>query len=188
MSALPNAAVPPADAEAPVALGWSRADVSAVAEELAKQWGYRAGEALEPLVARLGGTIGFIDLSENESNYGAIVVESDGSFVISLPQDSGPLRDRFTIAHELGHYALHFFYQRDINRRPIERLRANRFGSDKAEWEANWFAAAFLMPGNAFREAWKTFNHDLLAIADKFKVSQSAASVRAQSLNLVPRV
>jgi predicted transcriptional regulator len=170
----------------PIALQWSRAEISHFAEGIAERLDYRPGEPLEPVIKRLGGKVEFVELGENDSNYGSIIAGPEG-FTISLPLDSGPLRDRFTMAHEIGHYLLHYIVQNAQSDTPIKRLRANRYGSDKAEWEANWFAAAFLMPGKAFSEAFERMSKDLLAVADVFKVSHSAAVVRAKSLNLIPR-
>jgi len=42
---------------APTALNWSRSYVSRVAEDIAKQLDYKPGDALEPIVHRLGGQI-----------------------------------------------------------------------------------------------------------------------------------
>ena len=170
--------------EAPRALGWYRSQVSSVAEEVAELLDYRPGDPLEPIVRSLGGTIEIADPDARDVNYGSIVAEGD-RFVISLPLDSSPLRDRFTLAHELGHLLLHYRYRRMEMGENIPKMRANRFGDDQAEYEANWFAAAFLMPGKAFRVAYHALEGSIPAVADKFKVSQSAATVRAKSLKLL---
>ena len=47
------------------------------------------------------------------------------------------------------------------------------------EWEANWFASAFLMPSEEFQKAF----HDGDA-SEKFGVTSSAVSVRAKTLGL----
>ena len=53
----------------------------------------------------------------------------------------------------------------------------------RCEWEANWFAAAFLMPSKPFCDAWKTMS--LNDVARHFLVSTSAAENRAKALNLL---
>jgi len=63
-------------------------------------------------------------------------------------------------------------------------MRATRYGSDLAEWQANWFAASFLMPEAEFRRIHNETGGDAYAIAKHFAVSASTASVRAKSLNL----
>lgn len=52
----------------------------------------------------------------------------------------------------------------------------------RAEWEANWFAAAFLMPKEVFEEKIKSTS--LQDAANFFDVSMSAAKIRAKSLGL----
>ena len=57
------------------------------------------------MVAYIGGSIKIVkEPNEYEINGGSLVVNEDGSFVINLPPFTSPLRDNFTIAHELGHY------------------------------------------------------------------------------------
>ncbi|MCL2716120.1 MAG: ImmA/IrrE family metallo-endopeptidase [Alphaproteobacteria bacterium] len=52
-----------------------------------------------------------------------------------------------------------------------------------AEWEANWFAAAFLMPRERFMRAYLA--SEIEDVAKLFAVSVHAASLRAKSLSLV---
>ncbi len=62
------------------------------------------------------------------------------------------------------------------------KIRQGDQVQQRAEWEANWFAAAFLMPEQAFRQ-YRAANGSI-ATAAKFGVSQSAADVRASTLGL----
>ena len=95
-------------------------------------------------------------------------------FEISLSPLSGNRRSRFTIAHELAHYVLHS----DLGKMP---LKVQRDGSGQVEWEANWFAAGFLMPAKEFRtkiaEGWGNAE-----LAEHFDVSEAAVQIRRQSL------
>ncbi len=64
---------------------------------------------LYKLVAYIGGSIKVVkEPNEYEINGGSLVVNEDGSFIINLPPFTSPLRDNFTIAHELGHYFIHY--------------------------------------------------------------------------------
>lgn len=168
---------------APEALNWNRAEVSTLASDVAKELNFGPGQDIEPIVKRLGGQIVYGDLVDDESDSGSIRIEN-GKFVINIPLNTSPLRDRFTIAHELGHFVLHYLVQNKKRSKKITHMRAQRYGSDQTEYEANWFAAAFLMPGDTYREVHKEFGGDLLRVAEYFKVSPSAASVRAKSLSL----
>jgi Zn-dependent peptidase ImmA (M78 family) len=94
-------------------------------------------------------------------------------------------RDRFTIAHELGHFFLHFPKVQSAH--PDDGMKAYRWveSSDttnqRCEWEANWFAASFLMPETLFR---KLYVNDIAHCAAAFDVSEKACKVRASSLGL----
>lgn len=67
-------------------------------------------------------------------------------------------------------------------------MRATRWVDDsdpdlqRCEWEANWFAASFVMPESRFRAS---FNQGgVPAVVSEFGVSEKAAMVRAKSLDL----
>lgn len=93
---------------------------------------------------------------------------------LASPLDTSPERDRFSIAHELGHYFLHF-------RMTKQAMVAQRFGSTREEWEANWFAAGFLMPAAEFHEH---YHAGFPALARHCRVSIAAARARANALGL----
>lgn len=158
--------------------------VSEVAESLARHTKYEVGSDLESLVTQLGGEIRYQDIWELESTEsGSIEIHSDSKFVITLAAHTSRARDRFTIAHELGHYFLHYRLPR-VQGRNVGPMRAARYGGDRAEIEANWFAASFLMPEGRFKETFHETDGDLVELAAQFGVSLSAATVRAKSLGL----
>lgn len=165
----------------PTALGFSRGDVTALAVSVAQKLGYHAGDDLEPLICRMGGSVEYSDSEQSES--GSIKIWPN-RFVIYLSLTTSLLRDRFTIAHELGHYVLHYIYPNQHSGADIKHLRAERFGSGDAENEANWFAAAFLMPPDQFRSKYDELKGNHILLAHHFKVSQPASEVRARSLGL----
>lgn len=140
------------------------------------------GFELPELVKRNKGTISYISFTDSDQT-DAIVVEPDNSFVIRLSAHTGALRDNFTIAHELGHRLLHWPLVKKQS--PGAGMRATRRVDEgdkdlvRCEWEANWFASAFLMPEAEFRAAYR----DGIA-SDKFGVTQAAVEVRAKSLGL----
>ena len=113
----------------------------------------------------------------NPAPTGEIQVSGPGKFKIWLSPYTAPARDVFTIAHELGHYFLHS----KIGKIPIE---VRREGNNRVEWEANCFAASFLLPETAFREAWTTHNRNIDMVAAQFGVSTSVVSIRAKRLEL----
>jgi hypothetical protein len=172
----------------PSPLGASKAAVYHFAEEVAKHVNYEIGENMRAFVARLGGRISFHeDVRPGHEFPESIIVQPNGEFQIFLPTVTTAERDRFTIAHELGHLFLHFpKVKRDHPGCPMaatRRVDQNDLSQKRTEWEANWFAAAFLMPEQPFREYY-AMAHSTTETATKFGVSQSAAEVRANTLGL----
>lgn len=141
------------------------------------------GEKLKWLIALLGGKVEIADLSDGIAEEGgSLVVRQDKSFAIYLSPYTSPLRDNFTLAHELGHFILHC----DLDSAGDDKsVIFTRFGSNREEWQANRFAAAFLMPKDSFTQSYNSFNGDISMLSGHFGVSGSAVSVRASSLNLV---
>lgn len=168
---------------APKPYGQTRRYISDVAKYVAKEIKCGPGDDLISLVESVGGRVTYQDLRDLEkSDSGSIRVEPDGKFEITLPNHTSMQRDRFTIAHEMGHLVLHFMLNK--GRAEHEGLAASRYGSGLAEYEANWFAASFLMPDDAFGLCYTDSGGDLSVVADRFDVSLTAASVRAKSLGL----
>lgn len=160
----------------------SKPSVWDFAEKLRAKVGLRNGFDLPKLVSRNRGKIEYIGMFDDDQT-DAIVVEPDGSFVVHLSSETGTLRDNFTVAHELGHLLLHWPKVRKAHEG--NGMRATRWvdESDKnlvrCEWEANWFASAFLMPAAEFRDAY------LKGVASEtFGVTQAAVDVRAKTLEL----
>lgn len=92
-----------------------------------------------------------------------------------------PVRQRFTIAHEIGHHALsHGESNRDT---PSNFMSMN---PDQKERDANTFAAALLMPTEAIRamvEVKRITNIERLA--ELFHVSRPAMTYRLKGLGYV---
>ncbi|MBC8290293.1 MAG: ImmA/IrrE family metallo-endopeptidase [Planctomycetes bacterium] len=151
-------------------------EVEDYAENVADECGFFVGADPLILVDELGGRTHFEDISSvmSDGGTGSIFVHSSDDFDICLPTYTSPLRDRFTAAHELGHYFLHS-EQGDI---PIIAFRN---GSTRIEWEANWFAAALLMPRAAFMAACEQTS-SIAVLASQFGVSQDAARVRQKAI------
>jgi len=154
--------------------GLTKEKVHALGERVAAKLGYQPGEALEPIVTRLGGKIEVVPDFAHLSDTGSMEVRGEGDFTIYLSPYTGQMRDRFTIAHELGHYVLH-------SRLGKKRIHIAREGSGRTEWEANWFAAGFLMPAAIFRQKRGEGASDG-ELALFFQVSPAAVQVRKETL------
>lgn len=134
----------------------------------------RAGTAdVRELVRALGGTVAYGDSRES------LHVNGPGDFTIYLPEVTSSRRDRFTIAHELGHYFLHYLHPKHDE--PASFGRGDR---NSVETQANVFASSLLMPEAAFSRAWTRTEGDIYTLAQQFDVSPNAAEVRAQVLGL----
>jgi predicted transcriptional regulator len=150
---------------------------NAAIEEYAQRVGdahdvYTDGRAdVLSLVADLGGAVETRDGGES------LKVHKTGRFTIFLPRFTSEMRDRFTIAHELGHYFLHYRYANVDG--PMSYARGGR---NRAETEANVFAATLLMPAEQFAKKWVEMGEDAWRVAGHFGVSPAAARVRAEVL------
>jgi Zn-dependent peptidase ImmA (M78 family) len=153
------------------------------AEKAADFLNLAPGGDLEFVVQSLGGRIHYQDLPEwNNTDSGSMYVHGPNDFDIYISRFTGPLRDRFTIAHELGHYFLHS--QQGKIPAQFERFRVTEENSSpRLEWEANWFAAGFLMPERAFKIAYN-INSSNQHLAGVFLVSEQAIHYRKEYLCL----
>lgn len=106
--------------------------------------------------------------------------ERPGHFIIRVSRHDSPERQRFTVAHEIGHYLLH----RDQIGDGISDDALYRSSlSDRREAEANRIAADVLMPEGLLRE-WLR-RAEILGVEDKvaylkehFEVSEAAMKIR----------
>ena len=127
------------------------------------------------LLEKLGGEIVVDDRAES------LEVRDKGDFTVIIPTHTSQLRDRFTIAHELGHYFLH--YRAPETHRVGERISIfTRLGRNVAETQANVFASNLLMPEEHFEAAYMQLRGDMAMVARRFEVSVPAARVRAEYL------
>lgn len=115
-----------------------------------------------------------IDLPKGVS--GMIKLTSSNVFECYVDRSEPSVRQRFTAAHELGHFVLH---RKQIGRGLQDNylLRAEGM-SNSQEAEANRFAADLLMPRELISEAIASGTTDVLSLARLFKVSEIAMSIR----------
>jgi Zn-dependent peptidase ImmA (M78 family) len=112
--------------------------------------------------------------------------------IIGVNSTHSKVRQRFTIAHELGHLELHpgRALIMDTPVRVNFRDRTSSLATDREEMEANRFAAALLMPADlvvAAAKVSKAQTVDKLAetLAKKFGVSRDAMSYRLVNLGIL---
>lgn len=126
-----------------------------------------------------------------ESEISGMLYREGGRAVILINQNDVPVRKRFSVAHELGHYHLHTSSSVFVDRRVRFRDSNSSQGTIKEEIEANSFAAELLMPETfvlqeAMRLRGRRFtlsDEELIGeLADIFEVSRQAMEVRLANL------
>lgn len=125
---------------------------------------------------------------------GVLHIKNDRG-IIGYNQKHSPVRLRFTIAHELGHYILHKHTGNifvDNNFIQVHyRDENSSTGQVLKELEANAFAAALLMPEDLIKQEIENHHFDLgdetafTELANLFNVSVQAMTYRISNLNLV---
>ena len=157
----------------PEETGLSWHQINEYAEDLAQRLYFKPGGNLKSIVEKLGGKIHYVDLDTwHRTDSGSVVVYKPQDFDIYISNFTTPLRDRFTVAHELGHYVLHSMFGEKSTPMSVER-----HGNTVVEREADVFAAAFLMPIGLIEESMES-GVTPEEISRKFKVSTAAAGWR----------
>lgn len=102
-------------------------------------------------------------------------------------------RRRFTVAHEIGHLVLHrSLLEASSTQTPLFAVEQGPAQDSSMEWQADFFAAALLMPREAMLQQ---FGEDvrrgemieLARVASVFGVSREAARIRLEELGMILR-
>jgi Zn-dependent peptidase ImmA (M78 family) len=123
---------------------------------------------------------------------GLFVMKDNMAYIMYNKNEKNKKRQRFTIAHELGHYVLHKNipliidkWKKDIT---IFRDISSTTGEVQREREANAFAASLLMPKFLIDKEINRMpqGKDVLTfLSDKFNVSMQAMNFRLINLELI---
>lgn len=155
-----------------------------IAKRFVTQYNLQPRFNIFQLVEELGGTI----IYDGNLSVDAYVIKRSSRFSIVVNPYVSDKRQRFSIAHELGHLYLHLNYS---NKRVWEQLDVCdslmfRYGHDQEELEANEFAAEVLMPEEYFCKYVKFYSEnnivDISRLASKFGVSKDAIIYRGHKL------
>jgi len=148
---------------------------------------FRAPVDVYNLAQKLGIKVEPKNLDDNVSGF---LVKKAGESVIGVNSNHHEVRQRFTIAHEEGHFILHSetpLFVDDYKGSILYRA-TNKSHDFKKERQANMFAAALLMPKALIGQELKKipfhleYEQKLSRISDIFKVSQQAMDYRLKSL------
>src|SRR5579859_858854 len=140
-----------------------------VSDLLKKSGVHRPPIPVEKIAEMLGMEVRYLPSSDGVS--GALIRKGK-ELIIGVNSSQHPNRQRFTIAHEIGHYILHKGWSLHVD----EDFCINRDGADNLdERAANRFAAELLMPEDLIQAdvARFEFINDAVvsALADKYRVS-----------------
>lgn len=169
--------------------------IEEMAEQTLRDTGtYRVPVAIDVVAHRLRLSIEAAALGEDVS--GMLIVEN-GRGAIGYNASHAPVRQRFTISHEIGHYLLHvprtgsqsrLFIDRSVTFRRDENSTT---GDDKEEVQANQLGAALLMPSGLVQQEVRKHDLDLddedaiAFLAKRFHVSTAAMTNRLINLGLL---
>jgi Zn-dependent peptidase ImmA (M78 family) len=130
------------------------------------------------------------------SDVSGFLTVKGGRAAIGVNSEHSETRQRFTIAHELGHLVLHreAFEKPHVDKfETIFRDSQSSSGEDRLEVEANLFAAELLMPETLLSESVRRQSRpfdivedaDLKTLAAEYGVSPQALLIRLGSLKLI---
>jgi Zn-dependent peptidase ImmA (M78 family) len=146
---------------------------------------------VELVARRLGLAVKANDFTDDVS--GVLVIE-EGSGTIGYNEHHAEVRQRFTIAHEIGHYQLHKSYlSLFVDKGYSVAYRDKRSSTGEIRWEreANAFAAALLMPKELLTREVQDHDFDLGdersldELSKLFGVSTQAMAIRLSKLKLI---
>lgn len=167
-----------------------RKSIDKLADKVRRQWNIEIPiTSLDEIVHSMGG-----EISESASVLDAKIVPNGNSFVILISPSNNKKRQKFTIAHELGHlfYHMGFYFDKDkweTGKRQEQFFHCEEFTAEE-EYEANQFAASFLMPEDEFilkiRELRQGSQINIEDLASAFAVSHDAVLNRGRSLRIFP--
>ncbi|MEZ5709323.1 MAG: ImmA/IrrE family metallo-endopeptidase [Blastomonas sp.] len=132
---------------------------------------------IDRIIADIGLPFSYEAMDDNISGY---IERTDGTYRIVVNAEHPEVRQRFTAAHELGHY----IYHRDLLGEGVGDNRAYRTdGTNRPnanirpihERQANSFAANILMPRHRLIDV---ASERTEALAARFNVSKQAMAIR----------
>jgi Zn-dependent peptidase ImmA (M78 family) len=139
---------------------------------------------VKDIIVKMGLNVRSYDLSDDVS--GILVIENDKGSIGFNPKNS-KTRQRFTLAHELGHFLFHHQSKSEIF---IDKDFIVKFRSEKnytaheikQEQDANMFAAALLMPKEFLQAELARKDYNDLAEADFISALAKVFDVSIQAM------
>lgn len=165
----------------------SKEQIEKIVEDLQQNLGVRSTPVqIEEIAEKLG-----IRIKRAPSDdFSGLLLRKDGRALIGINDSESHVRQRFTIAHELGHFFLHQAKDAFVD------YRDNQSGIVRSfkEREANMFAAAFLIPRKLLvADVQKIsskgiFDPEIESLARKYDVSKESMNYRLLNLGLSSKI
>lgn len=122
------------------------------------------------------------------TDFSGLLIRKDGHALIGVNSNEAVVRQRFTIAHELGHFFLH--PQKDTFVDYRKEIKGGEVRSPR-EKHADMFAAALLMPRDFLLKDFRKLAKDgfsessIGTLAKQYAVSEDAMRIRLINLSSV---
>jgi Zn-dependent peptidase ImmA (M78 family) len=170
----------------------SRNEVEKLAERLLNKHEMRHSPVNVEKLAELAGYSVVFRYFDEADLSGTVMQDADGRVTLGINTLHAPVRQRFSIAHEIGHAQLHLKDQSEslfVDPPAGVFFRDSRasLGEDPREINANQFAAALLMPAQMVRDSLSkiakssvrfTIDEAVGKLAKQFEVSPQAMRYR----------
>jgi Zn-dependent peptidase ImmA (M78 family) len=149
---------------------------------------------IEQIVRDFGAVISYQPFDADDIS-GLLYRANDPAPVIGVNSNNARVRQRFTIAHELGHLLLHERQELILERHVHVNFRdaTSSTATNEEEIEANQFAAELLMPHDLLKRNLDSLLDDrplsdadlVRRLASRFEASQQAMEFRLASLGML---
>ncbi|HEV8654476.1 MAG TPA: ImmA/IrrE family metallo-endopeptidase [Candidatus Limnocylindria bacterium] len=138
---------------------------------------------VDPDECAVAAGVAIVNYMHMQSERSALLMQShEGIVAILVNQDHAPVRQRFSVAHEIGHWVL----ERAPVTHELRPIAARGHAYDSMEHVCDYFAACLLMPRKWIRDRieWGMTNGELRRA---FEVSQPALVARLRELGYYAR-
>jgi Zn-dependent peptidase ImmA (M78 family) len=122
--------------------------------------------------------------------FSGLLLRKDGMALIGVNSSEAPARQRFTIAHEIGHFILHPQKDAFVD---FRKTLSSGDARDPRERQADMFAAAILMPRRALLKDFRKLAGDVdrasitKTLSRRYSVSEEAMRFRLINLNALTK-
>lgn len=137
---------------------------------------------VEKIAKCLGIDLNFVNFEDEDIS--GVLINKEGHVNIGINENHPLNRQRFTIAHEIGHYILHSDKPLFVDERFRDKTSSE--GKNPEEVDANTFAAELLMPEHFIREDMTQLKNwdeeSIRELAKKYQVSAESFVYRLSNL------